>query len=125
MLARASRASARSTCLKCIVRHGTNPPWWTRRAPGFAAPVIASLVKMFQATTRRNRKVFGRRSHPAAKRAGTERKNKIETRSADVRSDLEWRPPIADDREWNHAFRHRLEGRQAKLDQFANAQACA
>jgi hypothetical protein len=46
-----------------------------------------------------NRKAFGRRSRPAAKRAGLKRKNKTGTISADARSDLGLHRPIADDPE--------------------------
>src|SRR4029453_2188121 len=116
MPVRASRASARSTCPKCIVQRDCETH--QRSATG-------SRAKMFPAGTRHNPKVSDRRFPPAAKRAGQERKNKTETISAGVHSCSKLHQPIADDRESNHAFRHRLKDRREKPGLFATAQACA
>src|SRR4029450_11454577 len=95
-----SRASAQSAYRKYIpVRDDRSRP----------IPATGSRARTLRAAMRHNRTTCGRRSRPAATRAGPERKNKTETISADVRSYLELRQPIADDREWNRASRYRLE----------------
>src|SRR5437899_12648535 len=108
------RGSARLVCRRYIAQPD---------AGSHRKSATGSRAKRFRATTRRNRKASGRRSRPVAKRGGLEHKNKTETISADVRSDLELRRPIADGREWNRAFRYRSKDRQARLGRSANAQA--
>src|SRR5439155_15130558 len=111
-----SRGSARSACPKCIAR----PDDASHRKSA-----IGSRAKTLPATTQHNRKASARRSRLAAKRVVLKHKNKTATISANARSDSGLRQPIADDREWNHAFRYRSTDRQARPDRFASAQACA
>src|SRR5438046_10745956 len=93
------------------------------RSPPTSA--TGSRAKKLRATTPRNRKVSDRRSRPVAKRAGPEHKNRIARISGGVRNWIKWLRPIADDREWNRAFRDRLKDRRGKRDRFASARACA
>src|SRR6266496_993341 len=111
MLAPEWRTSARSTCPKCIARRGDGSH--LKSATGWREKTSRAMML-------RNHKVCGRRFRPAAKRAGPEHKNKTETKSASVRSDLESNRPIADDPEWNRAFRYRSTDQQGRLDRFAN-----
>src|SRR5262245_40753798 len=77
--------------------------------------------KMFPAARQHNRKAFGLRFRPVAGRGERARKNKIEMKFEDTRSDLESRRLTADDREWNRVFRHRSIDRPEIPDRFANA----
>src|SRR6185503_1491123 len=101
---------------KCIVRRDDVSPQKLE---------AGSRAKTFPATTRRNRKAFDPRFRPVAERGEQARKSRTEMKSGDARSDLKWRRPTVDDREWNHAYRHRSTDRPEKPDRFANAPACA
>src|SRR5215475_12933567 len=92
------RDLARSEYRKYIVR----PDDVSRRKSGACWP-----VKMFPATTQRNRKAFGPRFRPAAGHGERAHKNRIAMKSEDARSGSGSHRPTADDPEWNRVSRYR------------------